>query len=84
MKKSIIFCGITWCSPLKDNRLATPAFTLVSCSAYSTLKVEMICSSETSVHFQRTIRYYISEDRTLHNHGCENVKSYIGEDVWRI
>jgi hypothetical protein len=46
----------------------------VSCSAYSvTLKMEEICSSETSVDFQRTA---ISQDRTLHNHCCENLKSY--------
>jgi hypothetical protein len=43
-----------------------PAFTLGSCSAYSsTLKMEAICSSETSVHFQRTIQRYIPENSTL-------------------
>jgi hypothetical protein len=36
-----------------------PAFTLVSCSAYSTLKIDAICSSETSVNFQRTTRCHI-------------------------
>jgi hypothetical protein len=41
------------------------AFTLVSCSAYSTLKMETICSSETSVDFQRTTRRYITEDSIL-------------------
>jgi hypothetical protein len=50
---------------------------LVSCSAYSsTLKKETICSSETSVDFQRTTRRYIPEDSTLHNHRCENLTSY--------
>jgi hypothetical protein len=34
-------------------------------------------SSETSIVFQRTIRRYIPEDRTLHNHRCENLKSSI-------
>jgi hypothetical protein len=53
-------------------------FTLVYCSAYSsTLKMEAICSSETSVHIQRTTRRYIPEDSTLHNHRCEHLKSYI-------
>lgn len=28
-----------------------------------------------SVYFQRTTRYYITEDRTLHNHSYENLKS---------
>jgi hypothetical protein len=43
----------------------------------STLKMEAICSSETSVATQRTTRPHIPEDDTLHNHGCENLKSYI-------
>jgi hypothetical protein len=33
-------------------------------------------SSETSVGAQRTTRRYIPEDSTLHNHRCENLKSY--------
>jgi hypothetical protein len=33
-------------------------------------------SSETSVNFQRTAPRYIPEDRTLHNHSCDNLKSY--------
>jgi hypothetical protein len=48
-----------------------------SCLAYSsTLKMVAICSSETSVDFQRSTRRYIPEDSTLHNHRCENLKSY--------
>jgi hypothetical protein len=39
-----------------------------------TLKMEAICSSETSVETQRTIRRDIPEDDTLHNHRCENLK----------
>jgi hypothetical protein len=38
---------------------------------------EEICSSETSVDFQRTTRRYIPEDSTLHNYRCENLKSYM-------
>jgi hypothetical protein len=54
-----------------------PIFALVSCPAYSSaLKVEAMCSSETSVDFQRTARHYIPEDSALHNHRCENLKSY--------
>jgi hypothetical protein len=33
---------------------------------YSTLKMEAICSSETSVETQRTTRLQIPEERTLH------------------
>jgi hypothetical protein len=43
----------------------------------STLKMEAICSSETSLDTQRTTRRYIPEDGTLHNHRCENLKSYM-------
>jgi hypothetical protein len=53
------------------------AFTLVYCSAYSsTLKMEAIFSSETSVDFQRTIQRYIPEYSTLLNHSSENLKYY--------
>jgi hypothetical protein len=55
-----------------------PSLTLVTCLAYSsTLKMEAICSSETSVGTQRTTRRYIPDDSTL-NHRCENLKSDIG------
>jgi hypothetical protein len=44
----------------------TPAFMLVSCWAFiSTLKMEAICSSETSVDTQRITRRYIPEGGTL-------------------
>jgi hypothetical protein len=43
----------------------------------STLKMEAIRSSETSGATQRTTRRHIPEDDTLHNHRCENLKSYI-------
>jgi hypothetical protein len=45
----------------------------------STLKMEAICCSETSVETQRTTRSHIPEDDTLHNHHCENLKYYIHE-----
>jgi hypothetical protein len=32
---------------------------------------------KTLVDFQRTTLRYIPEDRALHNHCCENLKSYI-------
>jgi hypothetical protein len=40
------------------------------------LKMEAICSSETSFKFQRITRRHIPEDSTLHNHCCENLKSH--------
>jgi hypothetical protein len=53
--------------PSKKPDLLATCFTLVSCLAYSsTLTMEAICSSETSVDFQRTARRYISKDRTLY------------------
>jgi hypothetical protein len=43
----------------------------------SILKMEAICSSETSVETQRTIWRHIAEDDTLYNHHSENLKSLI-------
>jgi hypothetical protein len=48
------------------------AVTLVFCSARWTLKMEAICSTETSAHFHRTTGRYITED----NYYCENLNSY--------
>jgi hypothetical protein len=48
------------------------AFMLVSSS---TLKKDLICSSETSVEFRRNTRRYLPEDRSLHNYCCDNRKS---------
>jgi hypothetical protein len=42
---------------------------------YSTLKMEVIYHSETSVKFHRTIRRYILEDIILHKHCFENPRS---------
>jgi hypothetical protein len=42
----------------------------------STLKMEAIRSSETSGATQRTTGRHNPEDDTLHNHRCENLKSY--------
>jgi hypothetical protein len=42
---------------------------------FSTLKMEAIRSSETSVHTRSTLRY-IPEDGILHSHRCEDLKSY--------
>jgi hypothetical protein len=40
------------------------------------LKMDTICSSETSVVFQRSTPSYMAEDTNLHNHCCDNLKSY--------
>jgi hypothetical protein len=39
--------------------------------------MEVICSSETAVEFQWTAWRYILEGSTIHNHLCDNIKSYI-------
>jgi hypothetical protein len=38
--------------------------------------MEAICPPEMSVDTQLITRRYIPEDGTLHNHRCENLKSY--------
>jgi hypothetical protein len=72
--KSTIFWDLMPCSPLKANRRFGGTYRLrlqdrrinKQDSAYSsTLKMEAICSSETSVGFQRTTQRYIPEDSTL-------------------
>jgi hypothetical protein len=87
--KSAIFWDITPCSLLKVYRRFGETYRWaryqrdsrwqaeVSCSAYSTLKMEAVCFSETSVAFHLTTRCYIPEYRTLHKHHCENLNFYI-------
>jgi hypothetical protein len=57
--------------------LLVSCFTLASylISYFSTLKVETIYFSETSVHFHRTTWRCIPEYRTLHRHRCKNLIS---------
>jgi hypothetical protein len=44
-------------------------------------KIEVISSSETSVHTRATWRH-ITEDGNLHSHHRENLKSYIALTGW--
>jgi hypothetical protein len=39
--------------------------------------MEATYSSEATTDFQQTTQRYIPEDRTLRNHRCENLRSYI-------
>jgi hypothetical protein len=49
-------------------------FMLVPCSTYSlTLKMETVCSSETSFDYQRTTLRYIPEDSTFQATGFFNL-----------
>jgi hypothetical protein len=67
---------------IRVDELCLPPFTIVSCSAYSSiLKIEAIFSSETSADIQRTTRLYIPENSTLHDHRCENLKFYINYTI---
>jgi hypothetical protein len=52
-----------------------------SLANFSTLKVEVMCSSEASVHTKSTW-HNIPENGILHSHRCENLKSYIVLDWW--
>jgi hypothetical protein len=50
----------------KQNVLFATCFAPLFCMAYfSALKMEAVCSSETSVDFQWTTQHDIPEDRTL-------------------
>jgi hypothetical protein len=58
---------------------------LVSCLAYSSaVELEVICSSKTALDFQQTTQLYIPEDKTFHNHFCENLKSYAVQNLFQI
>jgi hypothetical protein len=60
------------------SRMLATCFLLVYCLVYSsTLNMQATYSFEISVHFQWKSRHYIPQDRTLHNHRCENLHSYI-------
>jgi hypothetical protein len=58
-------------------RFAELATSFMLFFSWLTLKMEATCSSETSVNFHRATWRYIPEDRTLHNHRCENHRPYI-------
>jgi hypothetical protein len=55
--------------------LHPPAHAGTSHADFSTLKLEAIRSSETSVQ-TRSTRRHIPEDGIHHSHRCENLKSY--------
>jgi hypothetical protein len=48
-----------------------------------TLKMEVICSSETLVNFQQTTWHYNPEHITLHSHYCHNLKSNKSNRLWQ-
>jgi hypothetical protein len=83
--KSIVFWDMTPYSPLSVNRLFRGIYRLHLQGRRNKFSkkplskqvlVEAICSSETSVDTQRTTRRHIPGDDTLHNHRCENLKTY--------
>jgi hypothetical protein len=61
--------------PRSATEIALPFF------CYSTLNLDVTCSSETSVCFQRITRNYIPESTTFYNNRYEILKSYVGS-VW--
>jgi hypothetical protein len=74
--KSTNFWDITPCIPMSVNQCHLLACCFLAELIFSTLEMEAICSSETSVDTQWTTWHYIPEVGTLHNHCCENLKSY--------
>jgi hypothetical protein len=60
---------------IREFSLQPPAHAGSSLADFSTLKMEAIRSSETSVHTRYTLRY-ITENDILHSHRCENLKFY--------
>jgi hypothetical protein len=65
MKRRVVHSNST--DVLEAHVASILGFTQVSCLAYlSTLKMEMTCSSETSVDFRRVTWRYIPVDETFH------------------
>jgi hypothetical protein len=56
-------------------RQSSQAFFLLGLLLYP--EMATVCSFETSVYFQRIIWHCIPENRSLHNHRCENIRSYV-------
>jgi hypothetical protein len=92
--KSIIFWDVTPCSLLRCNRrfggtyrifCLPPAYLLVLLKFFFDPEDggDMFLS-ETSVASQQTTRLHIPEDDTLHNHRCENLKSYIQQSYFYL
>jgi hypothetical protein len=50
----------------------------------TTLMMEVICSSETSVDFHRTSWRYMPEGKTFHSRRCENLKSHSPFNMWIV
>jgi hypothetical protein len=62
-----VFTAVIMKISISLSKIPPPAFTRISCSVYSTMKLEAIFSSETPVDYQRTTRYYIPGDSALQN-----------------
>jgi hypothetical protein len=87
--KSTISWDRTLCSPLNVNRRFGGTYRLHLRGRRIGLarnQRESRWQAETSVDFQRTTWRYIPEDSTLHNHHCENLKSYIQHNwvLWEL
>jgi hypothetical protein len=77
--KSTIFWVITPCIPLRVNRRFGGTYRLHFQRrqiSRARNQRENRWQADQSASRQRTIRRYIPEDVTLHNHRCENFKSY--------
>jgi hypothetical protein len=84
--KSAIFWAVVSCSPVEvhpcfrgtyagDKQSLLAVFLLATYLGYSsTLKMDAVCSSKTSVNFEWTTWHDVSEDITLHSHQCEELK----------
>jgi hypothetical protein len=66
----------------QETRMKQVALLVTCLTYYSILKMEATYSSETSDDLQWSTWHYITEDRTFHNHRCENLKSYNALQVW--
>jgi hypothetical protein len=84
--KSSIYWDITLCSPLKVSRRFRGTYRSLLQGRMSRARYEHESrwQAETSVDFQRTTQRYIPEDRTPHNHRCEDLKFYRYDSLFSL
>jgi hypothetical protein len=75
--KNVVFWDVTLCSMQSSADAGSPL------ADFSTLKMEAIRSSETSVNPGST-QHHIPEYDVLHSRRCENLKSYMTQSNWRF
>jgi 5-methylcytosine-specific restriction endonuclease McrA len=82
-RNNIILWDVTQCGYLRNVQLLVTAHVIPRSPFLVTLMMKPLLSSETSVHTRATLRH-IAENRNLHSHRSENLKSNIALTDWTL